>query len=89
MITTEFVRNVFAPFEQGKGVTFFENHAAEYVDFAIMGHDPPTAGHYNSRAEAISVMNRIVNCPNPHIKRKVTNVLVSGNWAVEQQVKQA
>ena len=88
MITTEFVGNVFALFEQGQGVAFVENHVAEYVDFRIMGHDFQTAGHYNSRTEAISVMNRIVNCLNPPVKRKLQMFWFPEIGLLSTQVKQ-
>ena len=90
MITVEFVNSVFAPFEQGDPPTFFRNSVADNVDWTIIGQDNPVQGRYTSKAELISKgMNRIVNCLVPPVKRKITNVLVSGDWAIVENTGQS
>ena len=82
MVTIEFVRKTFAPFEEGDPQSFFAQ-VADDVSWTITGDRDPFAGHYSSKVDVITkTLNRIMVCLEKPIQRKVTNVLTCGDWAV-------
>lgn len=82
MVSEEFVRASFAPFEKANGPAFMENVADE-VSWTATGTHNPLRGHFTSKAEVgKNVFAKVIAKMATPMKAKVRNVLVSGDWAV-------
>lgn len=89
MVTTEYVHSVFAPLEQGNPPAFF-HYVADDVIWTMTGRGYPSAGRYTSKAEVMSKgLNRMVQCMATPIRRKITSVLICGDWAVVEHTADA
>jgi uncharacterized protein len=89
MVTEYRVNSTISPFEQGNPASFFD-HVAENVDWTITGRGHQLSGRYTSKADVLSkTLNRMTQCMATPMKRKITSVLISGDWAVVEHTADA
>jgi ketosteroid isomerase-like protein len=82
MVSEEFDRASFAPFEKANGPAFLEN-LADDVSWTVTGAANPLKGHFTSKAEvAKNIFGRLIPKMATPMSAKVTSVLVTGDWAV-------
>lgn len=80
MLSLETVERVFAPLEKFDNKSFFD-HVAPDVAWTITGHAHPLAGHHDKASILKNALGRIGACMDSPIERKITSILVSGDWA--------
>src|SRR5271170_1330560 len=75
------VRELFKGLEDGNGTAFFA-HVAEDVDWIVEGTHP-LAGHYRSKSDFLAhTFQKLAKVLPQGTQLHVTNVLVSGDWAI-------
>lgn len=80
-ITVATVRSIFSGLESGDEAAFFA-HVADDVDWTVEGTHP-LAGHYRSKAAfREQTFAKLAKILPQGARLRVTNVLVSGDWAV-------
>ena len=80
-MTTSEVRELFKSLEMGDGAAFF-THVAEDVDWIVQGTHP-LAGHYRSKSDFLAhTFEKLGKVLPQGTQLHVTNVLVSGDWAI-------
>jgi ketosteroid isomerase-like protein len=88
MLTHETVQKVFSPLESSDSQTFF-THVSPTCAWTITGHSHPLAGHHDKSSVIKNALNRIGGCMATPIKRQVTGILVSGDWATVEHTAEA
>jgi uncharacterized protein len=89
MVTEEYVRKVFAPFEKDDHDGFFV-HIIDNVHVTILGSHNPFAGEYHSMHETVEKsVGRLTPYMATPLERKVKNILVAGDWAVVEHTARA
>ena len=81
MVTEEFIRTEFAPWEEGNPMPWFEK-LDDSISWHICGTLNPTAGTYHSKAEVIECFGKLMSKVTGPPECKVTNVITSGDTAV-------
>ena len=81
MVSEDFVRTEFAPWETQNPMPWFEK-LPDNVSWHICGTLNPKAGTYNSKAEVIAVFGELMSKVAGPPDCKITNVLPSGDTAV-------
>src|SRR5271169_2362522 len=80
-LNTAYVREIFRNLESGDGKKFFD-HVAEDVDWIVQGTHP-LAGHYRSKSDFLAhTFQKLAKVLPQGTQLHVTNVLVSGDWAI-------
>ena len=75
------IREIFKKLESGDGAAFF-THVAEDVDWIVQGTHP-LAGHYRSKSDFLAhTFQKLGKVLPQGTQLHVTNVLVSGDWAI-------
>ena len=75
------IRTLFKNLEQGNGEEFFK-HVTDDVDWIVEGTHP-LAGHYNSKKDFLAgTFDKLSQVLPQGAELHVTEVLVSGEWAV-------
>jgi ketosteroid isomerase-like protein len=75
------IREIFKNLESGDGAAFFA-HVAEDVDWIVQGTHP-LAGHYRSKSDFLAhTFQKLAKVLPQGTQLHVTNVLVSGDWAI-------
>lgn len=75
------IREIFKKLESGDGAAFF-THVAEDVDWIVEGTHP-LAGHYRSKSDFLAhTFQKLAKVLPQGTQLHVTNVLVSGDWAI-------
>jgi len=75
------IREIFKNLESGDGAAFFA-HVAEDVDWIVEGTHP-LAGHYRSKSDFLAhTFQKLAKVLPQGTQLHVTNVLVSGDWAI-------
>jgi ketosteroid isomerase-like protein len=81
MLTEQFVRDAFAPFEAANGQLFMET-LSDNVSWTATGKENPLGGHWTTKSDvAKHVFAPLTLKMESPIKSKVSNVLISGDWA--------
>jgi uncharacterized protein len=81
MVSEDLVKQIFTSFENGEDLTFF-SHVADNVTGTITGTDNPLYGHYTGKETSFKIIGRLASCMATPMVRKISNILVCGNWAV-------
>ena len=88
MVTEEFVRADFAPWQTDDPSPYFAN-LPENVNWIVTGKDHPIAGHFKSKTEAIQVFSRITSKLATPLECKLVNVMTSGDWGIVEMTGHA
>jgi uncharacterized protein len=81
VISTFQIQTLFKSLEQGDGSEFFK-HVADDVDWIVEGTHP-LAGHYHSKEDFLAnTFEKLSQVLPQGTQLHVTNVLISGEWAV-------
>lgn len=81
MVSEEFVRAEFAPWESGDPTAFFEK-LPDNISWTVNGKLNPLAGHYTSKADVLATFGRLISKLAGPPACKITNLLTSGDYAV-------
>jgi len=80
-ISVDQVLDIFKRLESGDGAAFFAN-VADNVDWTVEGTHA-LAGHYHSKADFLAhTFEKLEKVLPRGVRLRVTNALVSGDWAV-------
>ena len=89
MVTEQMVRDAFTPFEAANGQLFMEA-LSENVSWTAMGTNNPMGGHWTSKADLVKhVFGPLTAKLAAPMKSKVSNVLISGDWATVEMTGSA
>jgi uncharacterized protein len=88
MLTRETVQRVFAPLEAYDTQSFFA-HVSPTCAWTITGHAHPLAGRHDKASVINNVLSRVGKCMSSPIKRQITSILVSGDWATVEHNAEA
>jgi len=81
MLTEQYVRDAFAPFEAANGQLFMQT-LSDNVSWTATGSENPLRGHWTSKADVVkNVFAPLTAKLDGPMKSKVRNVLISGLWA--------
>ena len=81
MVSEEFVRNVFAPWETNDPTPFFDS-LSDNVSWKISGTINPFAGHYTTKAQVLEVFGQLTAKFAGPPSGRIINMIVSGDSAV-------